>query len=58
MDRGGRRCDQSGGTLVLGSHGDVYAPGGQGVVRDGEGRNVLYYHYGELSDVRLGGGRC
>ncbi|KAF2451114.1 glycoside hydrolase family 43 protein [Karstenula rhodostoma CBS 690.94] len=46
MDREGRRCDESGGTLVLGSHGDVYAPGGQGVLFDeGAGREVLYYHY-------------
>ncbi|KAJ4353496.1 uncharacterized protein N0V89_005226 [Didymosphaeria variabile] len=47
-DRDGRRCDESGGTLVLGSHGDVYAPGGQGVLLDDKtGRTVLYYHYGE-----------
>jgi hypothetical protein len=48
IDRDGRRCDESGGTLVLGSHGDVYAPGGQGVIFDEKtGRTAMYYHYGE-----------
>lgn len=47
VDRVGRRCDDSGGTMVLGSHGDVYAPGGQGVLFDEQSqRTVLYYHYG------------
>lgn len=50
-DRDGRRCDDSGGTMVLGSHGDVYAPGGQGVMFDeGVERTVMYYHYGEWMD--------
>lgn len=48
VDAKGKRCDRGGGTFVLGSHGDVYAPGGQGVTTDGEtGREVLYYHYGK-----------
>ncbi|KAL5406193.1 hypothetical protein PMIN03_007944 [Paraphaeosphaeria minitans] len=46
VDRHGRRCDESGGTLVLGSHGDVHAPGGQGVIGEEGGREVFYYHYG------------
>jgi arabinan endo-1,5-alpha-L-arabinosidase len=47
VDKDGKNCaTQNGGTLVLGSHGDVYAPGGQGVAVDG-GRIALYYHYGK-----------
>jgi arabinan endo-1,5-alpha-L-arabinosidase len=42
FDKSGKNCaKQNGGTLVLGSHGNVYAPGGQGVTVDG-GRVVLY----------------
>ncbi|KAG7085957.1 hypothetical protein E1B28_003484 [Marasmius oreades] len=34
------------GSLVLGSHGDVYAPGGQSVFKDPvSGRYVMVYHY-------------
>ncbi|PVH93796.1 glycoside hydrolase family 43 protein, partial [Periconia macrospinosa] len=49
-DKEGRACGKrkwgsAGGTMVLESHGDVYAPGGQGVVEE-EGRLVVYYHYG------------
>lgn len=47
FDRNGKNCaTENGGTLVLGSHGDVYAPGGQGVLVDGQ-KIVLYYHYGK-----------
>jgi beta-xylosidase len=46
-DQAGRNClSKNGGTLVLGSHGFVYAPGGQGVLVDDDGRSVMYYHYG------------
>jgi hypothetical protein len=42
FDRSGENCaTQNGGTLVLGSHGDVYAPGGEGVAVDGGGRNNI-----------------
>ncbi|KAF2816664.1 endo-1,5-alpha-L-arabinosidase [Mytilinidion resinicola] len=53
VDQAGNSClAGNGGTLVLGSHGFVYAPGGQGVlVDDGGGRDVLYYHY---VDTRIG----
>ncbi|KAF2998923.1 hypothetical protein E8E13_006144 [Curvularia kusanoi] len=46
-DREGKNCKtDNGGTTVLASHGDVYAPGGQGVMKlSGEDREVLYYHY-------------
>lgn len=47
VDRKGRSLTtQNGGTLVLGSHGDVFAPGGQGVMVDPQlGKVILYYHY-------------
>ncbi|ORY11027.1 glycosyl hydrolase [Clohesyomyces aquaticus] len=47
-DQSGKDClTQDGGTLVLASHDDVYAPGGQGVMYDPETRRtVIYYHYG------------
>lgn len=49
VDQHGRSClTDSGGTLVLGSHGNVWAPGGQGVMILPEvGGPILYYHYGE-----------
>ena len=46
-DQEGKDClTDNGGTLVLGSHDDVYAPGGQGVFYDSANGIVLYYHYG------------
>ncbi|OCK79047.1 glycoside hydrolase family 43 protein [Lepidopterella palustris CBS 459.81] len=47
FDQAGRNClTQNGGTLILGSHDNVYAPGGQGVMYDSTlGRPVIYYHY-------------
>jgi len=48
VDQQGRDClTQNGGTVVLQSHDDVYAPGGQGVMIDPQqgGRPVVYYHY-------------
>ena len=49
-DRDGKDCLHAGGTEVLGSHGDIYAPGGQGVMED-NGRTVMYYHYGECENT-------
>lgn len=53
VDQSGKDCKtQSGGTEVLGSHGNVYAPGGQGVIYDGTidgGSVVLYYHYSKFN---------
>jgi arabinan endo-1,5-alpha-L-arabinosidase len=47
FDRDGKDCQmQNGGTTILASHGDVYAPGGQGVMTY-EGKDVMYYHYGK-----------
>lgn len=47
VDDLGRDClTENGGTLVLGSHDEVYAPGGQGVMWDPQqGTVIMYYHY-------------
>lgn len=47
VDKNGKSCvTDNGGSLVLGSHGTVYAPGGQGVMYSDEVNSpVLYYHY-------------
>ncbi|KAK5173289.1 uncharacterized protein LTR77_001970 [Saxophila tyrrhenica] len=45
VDADGTSCLSNGGTLVLGSHDNVYGPGGQGVYADAEYGDVLYYHY-------------
>jgi arabinan endo-1,5-alpha-L-arabinosidase len=42
VDRNGRDCRQSGGSTILASHGDVYAPGGQGVMRMEDGSDMMY----------------
>nr|POF01323.1 arabinan endo-1,5-alpha-l-arabinosidase a [Quercus suber] len=60
VDKSGRSCLSSGGTQVLGSHGTVYGPGGQGVYDDPKLGPVLYYHYVDTTvgyadaDKRLG----
>ncbi|KAH7371010.1 glycosyl hydrolase [Pyrenochaeta sp. MPI-SDFR-AT-0127] len=48
-DKDGKNCaTENGGTLVLGSHGNIYAPGGQGVIVDPDvNRIALYYHYAD-----------
>lgn len=46
-DKAGTDLVKGGGELVYGSNGDTYAPGGQGVLRDGD-TDVLYYHYCEF----------
>lgn len=46
IDQDGVDCLDGGGTLVLGSHDDVYAPGGQGVYYDTNlDAIILYYAY-------------
>jgi arabinan endo-1,5-alpha-L-arabinosidase len=58
-DKDGNDClTENGGTTVLASHGDIYAPGGQGVMLDPKsGRTVMYYHYGKrIGCVTLGCG--
>lgn len=51
VDKDGRDClSEDGGSLVLGSHDDIYAPGGQGVFHDANSdRVVMYYHYVDMS---------
>ncbi|KAH8898444.1 putative arabinan endo-1,5-alpha-L-arabinosidase C [Thozetella sp. PMI_491] len=45
VDKNGNSCTNGGGTTVLASHDNVYAPGGQGVLVDDKYGEVLYYHY-------------
>lgn len=46
VDDTDKPCVESGGKMVLGSHGDVYGPGGQGVLYDEQLQSpVMYYHY-------------
>ncbi|EMD39838.1 glycoside hydrolase family 43 protein [Gelatoporia subvermispora B] len=48
LDANGIDLRSSGGTLVLASHGNIYAPGGQGIFVDrstGSEREVFVYHY-------------
>ncbi|THV67188.1 putative arabinan endo-1,5-alpha-L-arabinosidase A [Aureobasidium pullulans] len=45
VDQSGKSCTNGGGTVVLPSHGNIYAPGGQGVYNDPSLGWVLYYHY-------------
>ncbi|RMZ31426.1 hypothetical protein D0859_04427 [Hortaea werneckii] len=45
VDREGVKLTEGGGYIVYGSHDFVYGPGGQGVLSDYHGRDVLYYHY-------------
>lgn len=48
VDKDGIDClTGNGGTLLLGSHNNVYAPGGQGVMYDDALGLVIYYHYGK-----------
>ncbi|KNE54072.1 hypothetical protein AMAG_00074 [Allomyces macrogynus ATCC 38327] len=48
VDQQGRSCTQGGGTVLLASHDNVYAPGGQGVFSDSKsGGHILYYHYAD-----------
>ena len=58
VDHSGTDCAAaSGGTLVLASHGNVYAPGSQGVIFDPDADKVaLYYHYSTC--CRLSRERC
>jgi len=44
VDRKGKDMKGGGGDIVYGSHGNVYGPGGQGVINY-NGRDVVYFHY-------------
>lgn len=50
IDKSGKDLVDGGGSLVYGSNGDTYAPGGQGVIRV-DGTDVLYYHYREYPSI-------
>ncbi|KAJ5316735.1 hypothetical protein PENANT_c016G08955 [Penicillium antarcticum] len=49
VDADGTPCTQTGGTMLLSSHGQVFGPGGPGVVNDEDLGLVMYYHYYPLS---------
>ncbi|RYP21881.1 hypothetical protein DL765_001957 [Monosporascus sp. GIB2] len=55
VDMAGRDClTEGGGTMVLGSHGGIWAPGGQGIMSTPEvGAPFIYYHYGEHVPTNL-----
>lgn len=49
-DKGVDCATNSGGKEILGTHDDIWAPGGQGVLVDDEaGGPIIYYHYGECA---------
>ncbi|KAH7027285.1 glycosyl hydrolase [Microdochium trichocladiopsis] len=53
VDREGRDClTENGGTVVLASHDEIFAPGGQGVLDDPEAGLILYYHYARYDMAR------
>ncbi|KAK2759470.1 hypothetical protein FQN54_002948 [Arachnomyces sp. PD_36] len=45
VDQAGVDCTKGGGTIILQTHGNIYAPGGQSVFVDDKRGPVLYYHY-------------
>ena len=47
-DYNGVSCLEGGGLTVLASHGDVYAPGAQGIIDDPAYGPIMYYRYGEF----------
>ncbi|KAJ5660000.1 hypothetical protein N7507_006451 [Penicillium longicatenatum] len=55
VDMAGVSCLNSGGTILLQSHDQIYAPGGQGVIHDMELGPVLYYQYYPLELKQAGG---
>ncbi|KAJ5669549.1 arabinan endo-1-5-alpha-L-arabinosidase C [Penicillium macrosclerotiorum] len=55
VDKAGTSCKESGGTIILASHNQVYGPGGQGVLTDPNLGPVLYYHYYPLATKNAGG---
>ncbi|KAF9027520.1 glycoside hydrolase family 43 protein [Hymenopellis radicata] len=53
VDASGVALTAGGGTLVLGTHGNIYGPGGQDIMTDGDGP-ILVYHYYTSSGSFLG----
>ena len=54
VDKSGKSCTSGGGTTILASHDNVYAPGGQGVFLDPTYGWVIYYHYLLPTDLNDG----
>lgn len=54
IDQDGVDCINGGGTLVLPSHDQVYAPGGEGLFHDHKEGWIMYYHYLLPSDLNDG----
>jgi arabinan endo-1,5-alpha-L-arabinosidase len=51
VDKSGKDCRKNGGTQLLGSHDNIYAPGGQGLYMDPKVGPVMFYHY---VDTKIG----
>ncbi|KAI0015065.1 glycosyl hydrolase [Xylariomycetidae sp. FL0641] len=49
VDADGVACTEGGGTIVLQTHDNIYAPGGQGVYDDPTYGTILYYHYNDIN---------
>ena len=47
VDKAGIDLVDGGGETIYGTNGDVFAPGGQGILTDAFG-DVLFYHYCEF----------
>ncbi|KAF5341510.1 hypothetical protein D9758_012580 [Tetrapyrgos nigripes] len=45
VDKSGVALTNGGGTLVLGSHGNIIGPGGQDVMDDNDGPILVYHYY-------------
>ncbi|TFK70403.1 secreted arabinase [Pluteus cervinus] len=45
VDKNGVALTAGGGTLVLGSHGNIVGPGGQDVMTDNDGPILIYHYY-------------
>lgn len=51
VDESGTSCLEGGGTIIYGSFGTVYGPGGQSIYKDTSLGDVIVYHYGMFSFV-------
>jgi arabinan endo-1,5-alpha-L-arabinosidase len=45
VDRAGRPMLDGGGTQIMGTHDEIIGPGGQSVVPDGRGVQIVYHYY-------------
>lgn len=54
VDKANKSLLHGGGSTILASHAQVFAPGGPGVLKGGDYQSqILYYHYCELLFVLL-----